>query len=200
MIPYEFDAERFSRWMAYVLRHNPVRYGLQPDRHGYVDFEEFLLIARRRYPHVTPERLRELIEASGSGRFEIAGHRLRARYGHSIPVEPAGSPVAPPARLYHGIDAARVTTVLAEGLKPVDRQLLHLSETLEDAVAIIRRRTEQPAVVRIDAARAHAAGIPFHREGKVHLAATIAPQFLSREPLPAPAIQEGPSDPASERS
>jgi len=34
---YEFDAERFSRWMAYVLRHNSARYGLQPDRHGYVD-------------------------------------------------------------------------------------------------------------------------------------------------------------------
>lgn len=53
MIPYEFDAERFSRWMAYVLRHNPARYGLSPDRHGFVDVEEFLRIAQRRYPKTT---------------------------------------------------------------------------------------------------------------------------------------------------
>jgi len=181
MIPYEFDAERFSRWMAYVLRHNPARYGLQPDRHGYVDVEEFLLIARRRYPRVTPERLLEFIETGGTGRFEIAGNRLRARYGHSIVVEPAGPPVEPPARLYHGIDAARAGAALADGLKPSDRQMLHLSDTLEEALTIIRRKTEQPALLRIDAAGAHAAGIPFYREGKVYLVAFIPPAFLSLE-------------------
>ncbi len=187
MIPYEFDAERFSRWMAYVLRHNPVRYGLAPDRHGYVDFEEFLSIARRRYPRVTPERLRELIELGGAGRFEIAGNRLRARYGHSIAVEPAGPPVEPPPQLYHGIEAARAAAVLAEGLKPVDRQMLHLSGTLEEALAIIGRKTEQPVLLRIDAARAHAAGIPFYQEGKVFLALSVPAPFLSREPFPAAA-------------
>jgi len=63
LVPYEFDAERFSRWMSYVLRHNPTRYGLQPDRHGYVDLEVFFLIAKRRYPDVAAEQLRTLIEA-----------------------------------------------------------------------------------------------------------------------------------------
>ena len=187
MIPYEFDAERFSRWMAYVLRHNPGRYGLTPDRNGYVDFGEFLLIARRRYPSVTLERLKELIEAGGSGRFEVAGQRLRARYGHSIPVEPAGEPVAPPARLYHAASASRAEAILAEGLKPTDRQLLHLSETAEDALAVARRKTDQPALFSVQAQEAHRAGLVFYREGKVFLVAQISPHFLSREPLPVPA-------------
>jgi len=184
MIPYEFDAERFSRWMAYVLRHNPARYGLQPDRHGYVDIEEFLLIARRRYPSVNPEQLRELIGAGSPGRFEVAGNRLRARYGHSIPVEPAGAPIVPPARLYHGTDASRTQAILAGGLAPMDRRMLHLSETIDDALAVASHKTSQPAVLRIDAAGAHAAGIAFYREGTIYLVSHIPAPFVSSEPLP----------------
>ena len=186
MIPYEFDAERFSRWMAYVLRHNPARYGLQPDRHGYVDFEEFFRIATRRYPQATPEMLRNIITGGGDGRFEMAGERLRARYGHSIPVEPPGEPVAPPPVLYAGVEAERAPAILKEGLMPRDRQLVHLSETLADALSLITKKTDRPAVLRIDAAGARAAGIPFHREGKVYLTARVPAPFLSLEPLPRP--------------
>ena len=184
MIPYEFDAERFSRWMSYVLRHNPERYGLQPDRHGYVDFDEFFTIAKRRYPAVSPERLRDLIEGGGGGRFEISGTRLRARYGHSISVEPAGSPIEPPPQLYHGTDGARVASIRAEGLLPRDRRLLHLSETVEDALAVARRHTAHPVVLRVEARAAHACGIAFYRESKVYLASQIPPQFIDPEPVP----------------
>ena len=169
--------------MAYVLRHNPVRYGLEPDRHGYVDLDAFFLIATRRYPGVTPERLRELIAAGGSGRFEVAGNRLRARYGHSIAIEPAGPPVEPPERLYHGTEPERTDAILAEGLKPMGRQMLHLSETTEDALSVARRRTDRPTVLRIHAQEAHRAGIVFHHEGKVYLAPSIPAQFIPLEPL-----------------
>jgi putative RNA 2'-phosphotransferase len=184
MIPYEFNAERFSRWMAYVLRHNPERYGLQPDRHGFVALEDFLQIAARRYPEISPERLQELI-ASSSSRFEVTSGRVRARYGHSIPVEPAGEPVVPPAALYHGTEAQRLEAMLAEGLRPSDRRFLHLSETVEEAVAIARRKTEQPAVIRVRAQEAHAAGIPFYREGNVYLTTSVPAELLSQELLPA---------------
>lgn len=184
-VPYEFSAERFSRWMAYVLRHNPERYGLTPDRHGFVDMEEFLRIAQRRYPQASGESLRQLIETTGAGRFELSGNRLRARYGHSIAVEPAGQPVEPPLLLYYGLEAMRVSAVLAEGLKPLDRQMLHLSDRPEDAWAMIRKKTPYPAVVRIDAASASAGGIRFYLEQKVYLASAIPAQFLTSEPAPA---------------
>ena len=185
MIPYEFDAERFSRWMSYVLRHNPTRYGLQPDRHGYVDLEAFFLIARRRYPDVAPEQLRHLIEGGGSGRFEISNNRLRARYGHSIPIEPAGSPVEPPQRLYHGTEATHTEAIVTQGLQPMGRRLIHLSETVEDAIAVAMRKTPQPIVIRVLAAEAHIAGIVFYREGRVYLTAHIPAQFVALESIPA---------------
>ena len=183
MVPYEFDAERFSRWMAYVLRHNPGRYGLQPDRHGYIDLAAFLLIAQRRYPALTPEQVRGLVDTSSS-RFEIAGSRLRARYGHSIDVEPPGPAVEPPAHLYHGTEAAHLPAILQRGLLPVDRRMIHLSETIEDALSVARRKTDQPAVLRILAHQAYAQGISFYREGKVFLAREIPPAFLAPEEVP----------------
>ena len=189
LVPYEFDAERFSRWMSYVLRHNPTRYGLQPDRHGYVDFEEFFLIAQRRYPRVPPDELQRIIEIGSSGRFELAGNRVRARYGHSIPVEPPGPAVEPPDRLYHGTEPVRAETILASGLQPVDRRMVHLSTSVEEALTVARRKTDRPVVVRIQAREAHQAGIAFYQEGRVYLATGIPPQFLSLEPIPAPTIE-----------
>lgn len=184
MIPYEFSAERFSRWMSYVLRHNPERYGLQSDKHGFVDLEEFLRIASRRYPELEPDRIKALIEASGTARFEVAGDRLRARYGHSISVEPVGPPVEPPMFLYCGADAAAAEAILAEGLKPADRRSLHLSTTPEEALAIAQRKSPTPAVFRILAREAHRSGAAFFRESGLYLAAHVPAEFLSREPLP----------------
>jgi putative RNA 2'-phosphotransferase len=183
MLPYEFSAERLSRWMAYVLRHNPDRYGLQPDRHGAVDAEEFLQIARWRYPELTPERFQEFLAAEGTGRFELVSGRLRARYGHSIPIEPVGAPVEPPPQLYHGTDQSLLAGILSEGLQPKDRRMVHLSETAEEAAAIARRKTDTPALIRIRAQEAFRAGVPFYRESTLFLAPAIPPAFLSEEPL-----------------
>lgn len=187
MIPYEFSAERFSRWMAYVLRHNPGRYGLTTDRHGYVDLEALLQIAARRYPAVGASRLRELIASSDLARFEVSGERVRARYGHSISVEPVGEPVEPPPLLYHGTDESRLAAILAGGLHPVERRLVHLSLTSEDARRVAQRKTERPAIVRVRAQEAHRDGIAFYKEQDLYLAPAIPSSYLSQEPLPASA-------------
>lgn len=181
VVPYEFDAERFSRWMAYVLRHNPGRYGLLADRHGFVDLHLFEQIARRRYPQVEPQRLRELI-ANASDRFELSENRLRARYGHSIPVDPAGTPITPPAQLYYGLDAAQAEAAVREGLRPGERRLLHLSRQPEEALAVAGRKSPQPVLLRIDAQAAHAAGVAFYQEGSLYLTAAVPAAFLQAQP------------------
>lgn len=199
MTPYEFHAERFSRWMAYVLRHNPARYGLQPDRHGYVDLEEFLRAAGHRYPDLTPDEVRGLIASSGASRFEVTGERLRARYGHSIPVEPVGPPVEPPPSLYYGTEASRAAAALAGGLEPVDRRMLHLSGTADEALTIARRKTDHPALLRVLAQEAHRAGIAFHRESTLYLVSRLPAQFLQPEELPASIGQTPPPTDSSDQ-
>lgn len=193
MIPYEFSAERFSRWMAYVLRHNPERFGLQPDRHGYVDLEAFMQIVQHRYPDQSSQRLRELVSSSSPGRFEVTGRQLRARYGHTIQAEPVGQPVEPPEALYYGTDTAHAAAVLIDGLNPLDRRVLHLSETVEDAMAITARKTDQPSVLRILAREAHRAGSLFYREASVYLVSHVPAAFLRPEPLPQTSAPSRPS-------
>ena len=187
LVPYEFDAERFSRWMSYVLRHNPARYGLTPDRHGFVDFDELFRIAQRRYSGVPADQLRDLMSGGSGGRFELSGSRLRARYGHSIPVEPAGPPVEPPEWLFHGTEPERLDEILRDGLAPGGRRMVHLSDALDDALAVGRRRAEQPVVFRIAAREAHRAGVLFYHEGKVFLASAIPAAYISRASAPADA-------------
>ena len=184
MLPYEFNAERFSRCMAYVLRHNPSRYGLTPDRHGYVNVEEFVRIARSRYPDLDPQRLQEFVAANVPSRFEVTTTQIRARYGHSIPVEPAGAPVEPPPYLYFGTEAARAPTILAGGLSPVDRRVVHLSTTIDEALALAKRKTDRPAVFRVRAQEAHQAGLAFYKESSLYLVSHIPAEFLAPEPIP----------------
>lgn len=184
MIPYEFNAERFSRWMAYVLRHNATRYGLQPDQHGYVNVEEVLRAAGSRYPKLNATWFHEFMESSGDRRFELVGGRVRARYGHSISVEPVGPPVKPPAQLYHGTEATHIDAMLSSGLQPMGRRMVHLSQTKEEALAIARRRTARPALILVKAGLAHEAGVTFYREAKVYLTAHIPASFLQMELLP----------------
>ena len=170
--------------MAYALRHNPSRYGLEPDRHGFVELAPFVSIATRRYAELTEERLRQLVKGPLAQRFEIVEDRLRARYGHSIPVEPVGEPIEPPELLYHGTASDRTAALFSEGLKPMDRRMLHLSETIEDALSVARRKTDQPAVLRVLARQAHVRGIAFYREGRVYLVKEIPSEFLALESVP----------------
>jgi RNA:NAD 2'-phosphotransferase (TPT1/KptA family) len=64
--------------------------------------------------------------------------------------------------------------------------MLHLSETIDEVWSVAKRRTEHPVLFRIMAQEAHRAGIAFYHEGKVYLAPSIPPRFLSLEPLPVP--------------
>ena len=175
--------------MAYVLRHNPTRYGLQPDRHGYVDIERFLAVAGERHGGITLSHVRGLVEdRRGSERFELSDRGLRARYGHSIPVEPLGPPIEPPPRLYHGTEAACAGSILIDGLTPMSRRMVHLSGSVEDAVGVARRKIERPVVWCVRARDAASTGLAFYREGRLYLTTRVPARFLERlEPSAPPA-------------
>lgn len=53
---------------------------------------------------MTPEALMEVVVEGKEERLQLnpRGNRIRALYGHSIPVELEGDPVKPPTCLYHG--------------------------------------------------------------------------------------------------
>jgi putative RNA 2'-phosphotransferase len=171
--------ERLSRFLTFLLRHRPSEFPLVFDRQGFVSRNELKVLVQARFPDATEEEILSVLVGSDKQRFEMCDDKVRATYGHSFPVDLEGAAVAPPARLYHGAARDLAATILREGLKPRGRAYVHLSASLEEAIAVGQRRDPNAAAIVVDAGAAHASGIRFYSSGPLYLAAEIPPRFLS---------------------
>lgn len=168
-----------SKFLAYVLRHNPAAIGLVLDDAGWVAADELLAAAARHGRALSPEALRQVIDSPGKRRFEARDGVVRAAQGHSVPVSLGLDPLAPPAVLYHGTVARFLPGILAQGLKPGQRVHVHLSADPGTAAAVGARRG-QPVILRVDAAGMHAAGHEFFRAANgVWLTVAVPAAFIS---------------------
>ncbi len=172
------DRVAVSKYMSYILRHEPGE--LDMDRHGFVPVRQLLARLRERFPGIDRARLRQLVDGGDKQRFELHGDVIRARYGHSIPVEPELPVAEDIAVLYHGTSHKAARSILEEGLQPRGRQMVHLSTTREEARRVGRRHGP-PVVLRVDVAAARRQGITFYRATeKVYLAAWVPASCISR--------------------
>ena len=93
------------------------------------------------------------------------------------------TPATPPAELFHGTAPETVAKIRRGGLLPMRRQYVHLSVDRDTAHAVGRRKSRHPVILRIDAAAAASAGVPFYAgNDKVWLADRIGAEFISDEP------------------
>ena len=171
--------ERVSRFLSFLLRHRPADYPLQFDRQGFVSWDDLVAMVQDRFPEITVEEIRDIIEGSDKKRFELNEGKARATYGHSFPVELGLESVEPPSPLYHGTARDLAETILQEGLKPRGRQYVHLSASVEEALAVGKRRDPSPTILLVDCRAAYASGILFYSSGPLFLAKEIPAKFLS---------------------
>ncbi|HEX9786701.1 MAG TPA: RNA 2'-phosphotransferase [Candidatus Binatia bacterium] len=171
--------ERISRFLTYLLRHRPKEYPLVFDPRGFVEWRDVVEILQERYYEVTEAEIRAVVTDSEKKRFELQGNSVRATYGHSFPVDLGREAAAPPAKLYCGAARDLAASMLRHGLKPRDRQYVHLSLTAEEAESVARRHDPAPAVLVVDAHAAEAEGIQFYRSGPLFLVENVPAKFLS---------------------
>jgi putative RNA 2'-phosphotransferase len=172
--------ERLGRFLALVLRHRPDSVGVALDPSGYVDIDTLAAALARQpgWAWVTADSIRA-VARSDPRRYEMSGERIRARYGHSVPVETPGPPVVPPEWLYHGTAPAALDAIRTEGLRPQARQFVHLSVSPQDALAVGRRHSPDAVVVTVLARRAHDAGVRFYRASpSIYLARHVPAEYL----------------------
>jgi len=150
-----------SRYVSYLLRHNPE--DLEMDAQGFVDLDEIVSKVRRRYPMVDRNLLIKIVDESERKRFEIADNKIRALYGHTIPVRVLLKEDKQIEWLYHGTTPQAAKKILEEGLQPMWRRWVHLSPTEDIAQEVGKRRTSRPVVLVIDATDARNSGIRFYR-------------------------------------
>jgi putative RNA 2'-phosphotransferase len=178
------DAKQLSKLMSHALRHEPWIYELELDDEGWVDLEALINAAREArpdWPNLAREDIVRVLATSTKKRYELAGARIRALYGHSLPGKLKKERAPPPPLLFHGTSPAAAEVILAEGLKAMSRQYVHLSVDTATALEVGRRKHPKPILFELDAQNAHNSGVAFYSGNeKVWLADAIPAQYLRR--------------------
>jgi putative RNA 2'-phosphotransferase len=171
-----------SKEISFALRHNPQQYGLELDEDGWTDLAQLLKSLRndQRFSYLTEADIVNMITLSEKKRHEISNGRIRAIYGHSITKKIEYESSNPPCILYHGTANRYVENILRQGLVPKSRQYVHLSEDVNTALSVGKRRDEQPVILKIDAVHASVDGILFYFvDESIWLADSIPAKYLS---------------------
>ena len=170
--------EIVSKFLSGLLRHFPDKFGLRVDENGWADIEDVVKILKSRYG-VGRKQIELIAKFDRKRRFEIKGWRIRARYGHSIPVNTNWTESAEiPEKLYHATSPAKVERILKEGLRSMKRREVHMCATPDEAIEVGKRHARNPVLIEIDAASAVKDGIEIRKKGEVYTADCVPPEFL----------------------
>lgn len=132
------------------------------DANGWAEVDAVLAALGQNALPEDIDSLLHAVEQSDKQRFEISPdlQRIRARQGHSVDVDLALNPTAPPDTLYHGTVERFLAVILADGLRKMARHHVHLSRDIETAQKVGARRGKA-IILTIDAAAMHSDGHVF---------------------------------------
>lgn len=169
------DYIKLSKEISYALRHAPWEYELEMNEEGFVPLEQLLSALE-----ITKDDVIKVMEISEKKRLELDGDKIRALYGHSIPMHIKKTEGIPPSILYHGTAKRFIPSIKETGLLPMKRQYVHLSVDEETATAVGKRRDNSPVLLKIDTQQAIADGIRFYiGNDKVWLCDKLPAKYIS---------------------
>lgn len=171
------DYNKLSKELSYVLRHAPWSAGLELDEEGWVRTDHLVEALREReeWEQLHEDDLKKMIDAISKKRHELAGGKIRAIYGHSVPDQIARERKRPPSVLYHGTSRSMLKLIMQQGLKPMARQNVHLSVGTDTAMNVGRRKDKEPVLLRIDAEQAWMNDIVFYEGDEIVWLADFIP-------------------------
>ncbi len=175
------DNEKISKFLSYVLRHNPQSIELTLDDKGWARIDELIRCAAKHGKEFTRAQLQEVVETNDKRRFSISedGNRIRANQGHSISVDLALQALEPPEKLYHGTATRCLDSILRDGLQSRGRHHVHLSKDIATALNVGQRHGK-PTVLEIEAQRMMLEGYRFYCSANgVWLTDEVPPQYFS---------------------
>ena len=133
----------------------------------------------KKWRNVSENDLVLMIQKSEKKRHEISNGKIKAHYGHSIPMKIEKAEKVPPKVLYHGTARRFLDSIKEKGLLPKGRQYVHLSQDVETAYSVGIRHDITPCILKIDAEQAWKDGIIFYYGNeKVWLADEIPSKYI----------------------
>ena len=163
-----------------MLRHKPETLGLSLERGGWVGVDDLIAAAGAARKTLTRELLGEVVERDERKRYSFSddGQKIRANYGHSVPVDLGLESVAPPELLFHGTAARYLNSVKRDGIEPGNRTHVHLSPDRDSAIAVGKRHGD-PVVLTVRARRMHESGFKFfHSDSGIWLTGSVPAEHI----------------------
>ena len=171
---------RLSKFLSFVLRHQPEVVGLSLDAAGWVEVDALLRACAEHGRRMSPEDLAEVVRENDKQRFAFSedGRRIRASQGHSTDVALGYAEAEPPEVLFHGTVARSLPSIRDKGLTRMKRNHVHLSPDEATAKSVGGRRG-RPVVLRVRAREMRAAGHVFYRtDNGVWLTEAVPSAFI----------------------
>jgi putative RNA 2'-phosphotransferase len=174
--------DEISRFLSYVLRHEPQAIDLQLDTEGWASIDSLIAGAAKHGRPLDRPTIQTVVATNDKKRFAVSddGQRIRAVQGHSTStVQRKYSEKEPPEVLYHGTATRFLESIRETGLQPGPRHYVHLSQDIRTAIAV-GQRYGKPAVLEIQAMRMHRQGFKFFlAENDVWLIDAVPAEFLN---------------------
>ncbi|AKA21818.1 RNA 2'-phosphotransferase [Pseudomonas chlororaphis] len=171
-----------SKFLSYVLRHEPQAIGLELDSEGWARIDALIDGAAREGRQLTPELIAEVVASNDKKRFALSAdqQRIRAVQGHSsASVNLQLAEKLPPAVLYHGTASRFMASIDEKGLIPGSRHHVHLSQDMATAEAV-GQRYGKVVILKVAAQDMQAQGFKFYQaENGVWLTDHVPVDFLS---------------------
>jgi putative RNA 2'-phosphotransferase len=171
-----------SKFLSYLLRHRPDAIGLSLDAQGWAAVDDLVRLSHASAQPLSSAIIVEVVRTNDKPRFRLSddGSRIRASQGHSLAVDLALAPQAPPAVLFHGTATRFLEAILTEGIKAGSRRHVHLSATYDTAL-MVGRRHGTPVVLAVQARAMHHTGLIFYRaDNGVWLTDQVPVTFIRR--------------------
>lgn len=168
-----------SKYLAYLLRHHPEKEGLTLDNEGWCSVQKLLEAL-----NISMAELEEVVNNNTRFIFSLDKSKIKAAHGHSVKVEYSNEE-EPPEVLYHGTAFKLTDVILAEGLKSMTREMVHLSRSPLDAEFIGERHTggkeDKVIIFVIDALQMYRDGYKFHKsEDNVWLTKEVPAKYIKK--------------------
>lgn len=176
------DAKRekhISKLMSLILRHKAEEFDIPVDSEGWCSLSKVLgAMAKSK---VSRDEVKEVVANNSKQRFSFKDnfHYIRANQGHSL----AGVNIkfetrTPPEYLYHGTALSKKDLIWEGGIKAMNRNLVHLSDSVVVAIQVGSRHGK-PFLFKVNAKLMGLDGLTFYiSENDVWLTDYIDPKYL----------------------
>ncbi|MBY4890629.1 RNA 2'-phosphotransferase [Pantoea sp. DY-15] len=171
-----------SKFLSYILRHEPHAIGLQLDAEGWADINALISGAAKEGRILDQALIQTVVNSSDKKRFTLSGDGLsiRAAQGHSAPdVNLQHTENEPPEFLFHGTATRFLEPIFQQGLISGSRHHVHLSRETTTAIDV-GQRYGKPVVLQIESRRMYQQGFKFFQaENNVWLTEAVPVEFLT---------------------